>query len=1152
MKFSRLRLLGFKSFVDGIEFPIERGLTGVVGPNGCGKSNLVEALRWVMGESSYKSMRASGMDDVIFSGSAGRPARNTAEVGVVLDNTARRAPSGFNDADVLEITRRIEREAGSVYRINGREVRARDVQLLFADASTGARSPALVRQGQIGELISAKPAARRQILEEAAGISGLHSRRHEAELRLRAAEQNLERLEDVLVQLETQLESLKRQARQATRYRNLSSEIRKAEATVLFVRLLGARAGVREADEQLKESSGSVAGLAETQAKAAREQALAAHEIPKLRDAEAEAAAGLQTLVLARNEIDNEEARIRKRIEDLTGRLEQLASDLAREQSMIEENGSAIARLDEEEGRLRAEAEASGEKAESAQTAVVEAEDVLQQSETELQSRTADAAQEQAARAQLTRTVGDAETRIGRLEAQIADVDREYADLETRQSEAADLRQARARAEAAEEALLAADTGTREAEEKTGAARAAEEGLRAPLRDAEQAFQKAATEAETLARVLQLDHGQLWPPVVDQLTVARGFELALGAALGDDLDAPADANAPVHWSPVGSGDDDPPLPAGILSLGGHVVGPSVLTRRLRQIGLVDREEGAARQAELRPGQRLVSKEGDLWRWDGLTASADAPTAATQRLEQKNRLAELEKLATGLKADLDTAREAHKAASAETARCQELETGARNRWREAQSAAARERQALQVAEQKAAKTATRLSALAEARVRLASSLEEAQGVAAEARTALADLPPPDRLDQEIAGLRSKVAEQRAALAEARAASRSLAREGELRDARLAAIASERESWNRRAANAGEQIATLEGRIREAGAERASLEGTPDRLAERRRALLSKIADMETLRGKAGDALARGETRLREADVAAKQANEALSGGREAQVRAEERLEAARERLKETEARIREVLDCRPEATAGLAGIDPEAPIPELDAVERKLERLKAERERLGGVNLRADDEAREVAERRDALVSEREDLIEAIKRLRQAIYSLNREARERLLEAFDTVNGHFQQLFTHLFGGGTAELQLVDAEDPLEAGLEFMARPPGKRPQTMTLLSGGEQALTAIALIFAVFLTNPAPICVLDEVDAPLDDANVERFCNLLDEMTRRTETRFMAITHNPITMARMDRLFGVTMAERGVSQLVSVDLETAERFQEAG
>ena len=362
MEFNKLRLLGFKSFVEPTEFAIESGLTGVVGPNGCGKSNLVEALRWVMGENSYKNMRASSMDDVIFSGSGNRPSRNMAEVALFLDNETREAPAAFNDADELQVSRRIEREAGSVYRINGRDVRAKDVQLLFADVSTGARSPSMIGQGRIGELISAKPQARRALLEEAAGISGLHSRRHEAELRLRAAETNLERLDDVIAQLDTQLDSLKRQARQANRYRNIAGDIRRAEATILHLRWAAAQAQLAFAEQTLQTATVSVGEAALVQTEAAKAQAIIAHRLPELRRKEKEAAAALQHVLVARNQLDEEVKRIARRREEMESRATQLQADITREENLVAENSDIIAHLEREEKQLRGETEGSGDR----------------------------------------------------------------------------------------------------------------------------------------------------------------------------------------------------------------------------------------------------------------------------------------------------------------------------------------------------------------------------------------------------------------------------------------------------------------------------------------------------------------------------------------------------------------------------------------------------------------------------------------------------------------------------------------------------------------------------------------------------------------------------------------------------------------------
>ncbi|GAB5506753.1 MAG: chromosome segregation protein SMC [Rhizobiaceae bacterium] len=1151
MKFNRLRLLGFKSFVDPSEFVIERGLTGIVGPNGCGKSNLVEALRWVMGENSYKNMRASGMDDVIFSGSATRPARNTAEVTLFLDNADRRAPSAFNDADEVQVSRRIEREAGSVYRINGKEARAKDVQLLFADQSTGARSPSMVGQGRIGELIQAKPQARRALLEEAAGISGLHSRRHEAELRLRAAEQNLERLDDVVGELQSQIESLKRQARQAARFKNLSADIRKAEAALLHLKWSQARDSEAEAQSALSAATAAVGEKASAQMEAAKQQAIGANKLPELREAEAAAAAALQRLKIALGQIDEEAERVRARQAELEKRVTQLDADMAREKQLLADNASVLERLQAEEQGMRAANDGAAEEERRAQTAYEDAQSKLAASEAALGELTAERAEVSARRTQLQRAVQEGTERRDRHERQLKQLEDETAEIGKRIAELADPAVKKEAVDAAETALTAAEAATLDAESLVAQRREAEAALRPALQEARAALQSAETEAQTLSRIINAVSGGLFPAVLERISVDKGFEAALGAALGEDLDAPLDRTAPAHWGAAIDSGADPRLPEGVKSLGDLVRAPAELARRLAQIGVVEAENGARLQAQLKPGQRLVSKDGALWRWDGFVASADAPTAAAQRLAQKNRLAELDAEVREATLNLRAAEAAQAEAEQAVKEAVEAEKAARETLRTAQRALEDARAELVRAERAAGELASRRAALEESRQRLVESRDESVAAVRDAEAALAAAPELADLQGRLDSLSAEVAQDRAALAEARAAHQGLARDAEMRQQRLGAIATERASWTSRTENADRQIASLSERRAEAASEREKLADTPDEIDARRRALLSQLSQAEELRTSAASRLQEAENRQAEFDRAAVAAVEALSGSREQRVRAEEKLTAAEERRKEAEHRIREALNVGPHEALRHAGLAEGETLPDIPDLERRLDRLRVERERLGAVNLRAEAEQQELTERFETIVSEREDVIEAIRKLRQAIQSLNREGRERLLSAFTEVNAQFQRLFTHLFGGGTAELQLIESEDPLEAGLEILARPPGKRPQTMTLLSGGEQALTAMALIFAVFLTNPAPICVLDEVDAPLDDHNVERFCNLMDEMASSTDTRFVIITHNPITMARMNRLFGVTMAEQGVSQLVSVDLQTAEQLREA-
>jgi len=1150
MKLTRLRLIGFKSFVEPTDFLIEPGLTGVVGPNGCGKSNLVEALRWVMGETSHKSMRAADMDDVIFSGNNIRPARNNAEVALRIDNATRSAPAQFNGDDVLDVSRRIEREQGSTYRVNGREVRARDVQILFADASTGARSPALVHQGRIGEIIQAKPEQRRRVLEEAAGISGLHARRHEAELRLHGAEQNLTRLEDVIGQLAGQIDALKRQARQAVRYRTVSQLVRTAEATLFHLRFVGAQAETADAARAQDQAVRLVAERTGAQAQAATRQATAAAALPGLREEEARAAAALHRVILARETLDQEEARVRERTEELGRRLAQLAEDIARGRALVADAQAALARLAGERETLERELTASGERRDELEARVAAAEATLNTSETRLAELTGAVAELAARRSQLEATSREHDSRRDGTARELAAVEAELSRLQASDQTDVDLPALAAAVSAMHAELEAAEAESGRAEAAHSSARQGLDVARQPLAEAERRVNRLETEARTLAKVLHVDAKKMWPPVIDLLTVDKGYETALGGALGDDLEAPIDANAPLRWTGAVA-DGDPSLPKGAEPLASHVAAPPELARRLAQIGVVSRADGPRLAKLLKPGQRLVSPEGDLWRWDGFWVAANAPTGAARRLAERNRLADIEQELHAARADVDVRRQAVDSAEAGVSAAAEAETAARARWRELQSAAdaARERQT--VAERESAHLAARQAALGEAKSRLVAALADAQARRDEAAGALTALPALDGLNAELAEVRTRVASDRGTFSETRAQAQALARELELAGRRIAALTAEAEAWRERENSAAAQIVILETRTSETEAERASLADAPRTFAEKRRGLINQVEAGEAARRTAADALATGENALADADRAARAALAEMSAAREEQIRAEERHEAAKRRLADVAHEIREVLEIEPEAVAELAGIQPGAALPDVAEAEGRLERLRRERERLGAVNLRAEEELREVETQHTALTTERDDLIEAIKRLRQGIQNLNREARERLIGSFQIVNEHFRRLFTTLFNGGTAELQLIENEDPLEAGLDILAKPPGKKPATLSLLSGGEQALTALALIFAVFLTNPAPVCVLDEVDAPLDDHNVDRFCDLLDEMARATNTRFVIITHNPITMARMNRLFGVTMAERGVSQLVSVDLEDAVKLREA-
>ena len=1152
MKISRLRLLGFKSFVEPTDLVIEAGLTGVVGPNGCGKSNLLEGIRWVMGESSHKSMRAAAMDDVIFSGTTSRPARNAAEVTIFLDNSERKAPAEFNDGDMIEITRRIEREAGSAYRINGREARARDVKILFEDAATGARSPALVRQGQISEIVNAKPEQRRRVLEDAAGVAGLHSRRHEAELRLKGAEGNLARLADIMGQLGSQIESLKRQARQARRYKDLSDEIRRAEAILAHLSWLDAQSQVDAEERHFAENLTALGKATEDEAKALREEAELAGSIQPLREKEAERGAALNRIRIETEGLAKEAQRCAERRQELVKLAGELEKDLAREASQIAEAKELLASFDVETAALET-AEAEADAAEDhIHAAEEDAAETLAAAEKELSIVTERAAETRARRKSLETSENERRTAIARIEDKLASLEREAQAAASGAPDSLKLAAITEQGQRLARDISAIEAATLEAEDKL--ADLAEQA-RAKSDDAQKArmaLSTLVTERETLSKLVMPTYEDGMPPVVEQLRVAPGYEAALVAALGDDLDAPVHEEAPVRWRAIEVSPEDAALPADAEPLSLHVGAPAELTRRLRQIGVVSRDLGARLQPHLKQGQRLVSREGDLWRWDGFIAVAGGMTPAAQRLAERNRLSDMferekvQRTEVQRLAALDQeAATAHAAASAEEKRLRAL-------WRETQANHVATRDALAAIERQARETEAKLTAVTEARERADADRREAQAALDHIEDELARLDAEDDPAARLPDVQKSAQDRRTALSVAQARVATHARERETRKRRGETIAAERARWATRSESATQHIAALEERLNKTKADVTALEEVIPALDDRRQSLLGALSDAEAARNTAADDLAKAETAARAAAQALREAQSAVSAAREGRARIETRLEGARTRRQDEARRIREALNVNPEDCLSLAGLNSAEALPPLADADRNLQRLKSDRERLGGVNLQADDELTAYLEQMSSMETERDDVEQAIAKLRGAIQQLNREGKKRLDEAFESVNGHFQRLFTALFNGGEARLELVAGEDPLESGLEIIAKPPGKKPATLSLLSGGEQTLTALSLIFAVFLTNPSPICVLDEVDAPLDDANVDRFCTLMEKMSEETATRFLVITHHPMTMMRMNRLFGVTMAEKGVSQLVSVDLETARSFREAG
>jgi len=873
IKFKKLKVKGFKSFVEPTEVIIEQGLTGIVGPNGCGKSNLVEAFRFVMGELSPKQMRGSELDDVIFNGTSGRPKWDIAEVTIYLDNTDRQAPSLFNQNDEIEVTRRIWRGEGSEYRVNGKEVRLKDVQLLFADASTGARSTSMVSQGRVGAIIAAKPEQRRSLLEEAAGITGLHSRRHEAELRLNATETNLERVKDLLKTQEEQLDVLKKQSKQAERYKNIQKDITKARAAVFYKKWEVEKTKLEEASIKIKNQNNLVSDQTQEVAKVNVEYEKVQESLPTMRLKESQIASELQKHTINLDNQEKEIDRANSAVEETQIRIQQIKNDMDREQFLFDDANENMERVREEKSILE-------------------------------------------------KQQGD----------------------------------------------LFLDTNDQDTDPSSG----------------------------------QRNNN----PIIDYLDFEDGYEKAVAAVFSDELIASINEEQASHWR-VLTYDQNSVFSDGIKKFSNLIKAPENLKKKLDFVGLIEDKSNILHlQENLQPGQILVSLEGEIWRWDGYVSKGKQNSSTKAVLEQ------------------------------------------------------------------------------------------------------------------------------------------------LKNRRLKQLSKEEKQWMDISSKAEQRIAELKERELKLNDDLEELRSMPNTISSEKTRLQSLISDNKQEYDKIASELQRQEQAANEINKKLKLEEVKLNELREEKIRLEGTIETINETINQLSSQVKERIGIELNGLFDLAEINPNKGLGEVDDLERRLERLIAEQERLGGVNLLAEQESQELEQKVSSIKKDQSDLLAAIAKLREAIDSLNTEGRQRLLAAYGVVNENFQKLFVQLFGGGKAYLKFTDETDPLQAGLEIYASPPGKKLQNLTLLSGGEQALTALSLLFAVFLSNPAPICVLDEVDAPLDDTNVDRFCSLVEEIAKTSSTKFLVITHHRMTMARVNRLFGVTMPEQGVSQLVSVDLEKAIEIRE--
>ena len=1096
MDFKKLRISNFKSFVDPVEVNINDGLTGVVGPNGCGKSNLVEALRWVMGETSYKSMRTDAMDDVIFSGTENRPARNFAEVSLILDNKDRNAPKDYNKEDSIEIIRRIERESGSAYKVNGKDIRARDIQMFFADVSTGARSPSLVRQGQIDELISQKPEQRRKILEEAAGISGFHVRRHEAELRLNAANNNIDRLDDVLKELSSQIRSLRKQAREATRYKSLSEEIRNAQAVVLAVKLELINEELDDSNKKYNEAKKNHQDTINSLSRINTEEIQLVDKLSPLKEESASDAAKFQRLIIEMEGLDNELMRQEKRIIELDDFILSSTSQLERENEILTDLKTSLSSYSNTEEKIK--------KRNEIQIKIDEILSLLKANNEKINIFSSKYSQKE----NLEKITENNKEIIDSILSQIKR-EKDYHDSLNKLS----------KSENNLESLSQKDSQIKELINKKTDELNQNENL---INNFVELYSQKDVLEKLLGSSLDVKNS-----LIDKLEVEPGFENALDALLGDELYYSVDNDQPIHWEYLGDFVEELSLPKNCEPLSNFIKGSNVISRRLRQTGLVKKEDGLKLISDLNFGQRLVSKEGDLWRWDGLVVSSSSSSSAVKRLQQRNKLDEINKSIKEFQVKYKDIEQLRK----KSIDIQESITNSKIELdRVYTQINAKEDNA-----EKIIKSKNELSILNNKLEEFNSESNDNLKQLSEIKTSI------DSFEVEFGGiekLRKTGEEYQETITTLKI--------------ELDRISTEIESKGdieKKIPQAIDLISSLEERIQNFKNEKSNYTSLPEEIEKKKDTLNALIEEARLKKLSSEDKLTDLENKIDAIRSKQREITEQEAQHRESEARLETLLQNNREKKDDINSQIDKDLKLNNNQLLELVNFSEDNPRPDEITAEQNFERFKNERDILGGVNLRADDELKEVQDRFDETKSEREDLDAAISKLKKGISGLNQESRERMKIAFNEVNEKFQNVFKKLFGGGHAELNFVDSDDPLEAGLEMLAQPPGKKLKSMESLSGGEKALTAISLIFAVFLTNPSPICVLDEVDAPLDDANVERFCDLIEEMSKNVNTRFLIITHHALTMSRMDRLFGVTMQEKGISKLVSVDLKTAEKFR---
>ena len=1140
MKFKSIRISGFKSFLEPTEIDLNEGLTGIVGPNGCGKSNIVEAMKWVMGENSARQMRGEGMDDVIFSGSNERPARNFAEVTIKLDNTEKKAPANFNQFDEIEISRKIERDKGSTYRVNSKQVRARDVQLIFADTATGARSSGIVSQGRISQIIEYSLEDRRIILEEAANIKGLHNRRHEAELKLNGATDNLSRLLDIENTYNEQLIELEKQGRKAARYRSVGDRLRKAEASLFLSLLNTAEKEFDELETKFEKSKNNVEEAQINLSKKTKSKLEIFNKLPELRKIETEKAAILQSLNISKIRLEEEEATSKFTLNNVLNQITQIETDIKREIEIKDDANKTIANLLLEKDKLQLDTKDFTTKKNNASKKVNELKIKSEDADAKLSSINSEIFSIKSDKSDLENRINNLKEKIKNSEDQKSQFniteDKKLIDEHNKKRVNIEklIKEESNKLELIKKQLETKENLNINLKEKKGKIDYDLNVMRADLHSLSSLLGYDEFKNNTLEATID-DIGNL--------------QDAIGSVLGETILAPvkldnSDEQNISYWKEITAKFEEK-LPKGATPIISKIKKNSILDIALIGIGIVENEKTALKlQKELSFGQALTTLKGGLWRWDGYVQPLGVQNSYSERLQQITKLRNLQnELPTKEKEEVTFVNEINK---------NELEL----------------KKFFETTKEIESKISLLNNELNDTKLLISSLdskinssnilLKEHQNILDTCQKELVDL---EKLSEKSVNLPTLLADElkirnaadqcRNELTDAMAAEQQIRNQESYQQRNLMQINNQKNDWENRKDEAETRIKSLKERLDNLKEDKSRLEKLPDNFVEKANELNIKIETAEQKRNLAADKLVQTETLLNEAEKLEKSSEQNLASFREDMIKVEAALNLTSTKIENIEDRVYEKLRVKSKQLKEIVNLsDNEELNTSIETLEKTVQRLLNERESLGAVNLRAEEEMNEMRQKIELMSKERVDLELAIEKLKSGIFELNKEGRQRLKDSFELVNKNFKILFKKLFGGGDAELKLVGDDDPLRAGLEILASPPGKKMQLLSLLSGGEQALTAISLIFSVFLCNPAPICILDEVDAALDDSNVSRFCNLLDKIVDETETYFLVVTHHRLTMAKMNRLFGVTMEQKGISRLVSVDLEQANKIKD--